>query len=206
MLAQSVKLFEFIEMTYGIAEANENFLEYFVNALKKNYKHLSFEQIQDAFERNSFGLLDNFLPKVGQRPDNKVLKFNIPDLTKIINAYCRYTGVEKSEQDQGRKVFSTEEKSKIRQEWCDQLCAIFEKYAQAHEMSVIRTPLYTCNMLARLSVLDANRIDFSEPSTNIMATKSRSNNEKLIYECFQTIINDGMHINDFLFDFRNEFN
>jgi hypothetical protein len=202
----SVDLFEFIEMNYGISPANDKFTEYFVNNIQKYYKHLTFENLESAFDMNASGMLDLYLPKIGQRPDNKVLKFNIPDLSKIINAYCRYTGIEKSEKGQEKKVFSNKEKKEIRHEWCNQLCEYFDIYKKDNFKSTIRTPLYTSKVLAKLGVLDYDRIDFDEPSTNIMQSSPRGNNEALIYESFDSLINKGVHINDFMTEFRNEFN
>ena len=84
------ELFKKIEIAYNIKPAGASFGGYFINVLKKHYFFLTFEQIESAFERNTNGLLDNYLPRIGTRPDNKITGFNVPDLTKIIKGYCEY--------------------------------------------------------------------------------------------------------------------
>lgn len=197
----SIDLFEIIEMTYGISPADDRFTEYFTKTLQQNYSHLTFEDLESAFERNASGLLDIYLPKVGQRADNKVLKFNIPDLTKIINAYCKYKGIEKSENQQQKKVFTLEEKKEIRRQWCDQLIENFEKYKNYNERPQIRIPLYTCKVLVKFGIIEDDEIDYSESKTNILSSSTRTNNENLIFNAFDRIISQGMHIKEFIGSF-----
>lgn len=202
IIEQSMRLFDFIEVNYGISEADERFVDYFVNYLIQYYKHLTFEDLESAFERNASGLLDIYLPKIGQRVDNKVLKFNIPDLTKIINAYCKYKGIEKSEKNQQKKIFTQEEKQKIRTEWIELLCYRFDSYKNG-KREQFKVPLYTCKVLSDLGILDASRIDYSEAPIKyiIGGISSRTNNENLIFECFDSIIKQEMHIRDFIGSF-----
>jgi hypothetical protein len=200
LIELTIKLFEFIELTYGINRADERFTSYFINFISQYYKHLSFEEIESAFERNASGLIDNYLPKIGSRPDNKITKFNIPDLTKIINAYCKFVGIEKSEKGQEKKIFSLEEKQEIRKKWCDQLIETFDNYQLRKERNNISIPMYTCKVLNKFGVLDESLIDYSEDKINVM-TKRRSKNENLIFETFDLIIEQGMHIKDFIGNF-----
>ena len=200
LIELTVTLFEYIELTYGINQADEEFTNYFINFISQYYKHLTFEEIESAFERNASGLIDNYLPKIGARPDNKITKFNIPDLTKIINAYCKFVGIEKSEKQQEKKIFTLEEKKEIRKKWCDQLIETFDNYRIYKKRDKIGVPIYTCKVLTKLGILNANLIDYSDNKHNIM-TKSRSKNENLIFETFDKIIEQGMHIKDFIGNF-----
>jgi hypothetical protein len=200
LIELTIKLFEFIELTYGINQADERFTSYFINFISQYYKHLSFEEIESAFERNASGLIDNYLPKIGARPDNKISKFNIPDLTKIINAYCKFVGIEKSEKQQEKKIFTLEEKQEIRKKWCNQLIETFDNYHLRNERDKIGVPIYTCKVLNKFGVLDESLIDYSEDKINVMI-KRRSKNENLIFETFDLIIEQGMHIKNFIGNF-----
>ena len=53
LIELTVTLFEYIELTYGINQADERFTNYFINFISQYYKHLSFEEIESAFERNA---------------------------------------------------------------------------------------------------------------------------------------------------------
>lgn len=197
------ELFQSIEITYGIKEADKRFIEYFINVLQKNYSHLNFEQLEDAFFRNSTGLLDNFLPKVGMRSDNKVMKFNIPDLTKVINAFCKYMGVEKNDTSLEKKVFSSEEIDRIHVEWIEQLIEIFNVYLKDKKRTSIRLPLYTANFLSKLGLINKDEINLSENKINMSFGKKNkkrrsSPNEILIYKCFDLIIQKEKHLFDLI--------
>lgn len=195
------ELFEYIEVTYGIKSPDDRFPDHFINVLNKNYGHLNFEQIEDAFFRNSTGLLDNFLPKVGMRSDNKVLKFSIQDLTKIINAFCKYLGIEKNESGFETKVFSEQEKKEIHIKWLKQLIENFDTYRNDNVRLGFSVPLYTSIFLSELGLIDELKIIVSDKFNIKIGNKKykkTSSNEKLIYECFDEIIADNKHLNEFI--------
>jgi len=208
--ALSAELFEYIGMVYNIKEPDEKFYSYFITYLKKYYSFMTFEQLESAFELNSLDHLNNFLQKIGQRPDNKVSSFSIPNLTKIINAYNSYKGIEKSSTNEiynpltdknepgGAKDFKQEDKHKINNEYCDYICLVFEKYRDEFEETLIKTSLNTCKILSNCGVIDANKIDFTEKININYKDKTISENQNLIYKSFDVIIQDQKHIEDYL--------
>jgi len=211
MNALSLELFEYISIVYSIKEPDEKFYSYFISYLKKYYSFMTFEQLENAFELNSLDHLNNFLQKIGQRPDNKVTSFSIPNLTKIINAYNSYKGIEKTDSREiynpftkktelgGAKEFTEAEKNKSMNNWCDRLCLIFEKYRDEFEKTTIAIPLFTCQILAKNGALDYKDIDLSERTISIkLIGEHQNNNEDLIYSTFDKIIVDQKHIEDYL--------
>ena len=70
-------LCEIISLTYAISEASPEFIAYFANVLKKHYGYLTFEQLESAYEYNSLGYLNAYLPSNGFSKDNKIKGFNI---------------------------------------------------------------------------------------------------------------------------------
>jgi len=201
-----LELFDFIELTYGISKADSRFLEYFTNHLMKYFKNLSFENIESAFERNASGLLDTYLPKVGARADNKVSKFNIPELTKVINAYCRYVGIEKNDNETEKIKFTNEQKNSSVNAWCDSLCIKFDNAINNSAPQRFFCSMFAANFLAELGLLDASRIERNEQIGSNFQRKSFNNNELLIYETFKQMHESGLHISDYLGAFRNKYN
>jgi hypothetical protein len=104
------------------------------------------------------------------------------------------------------KIFTEAEKHNIRNQWCDQMCMLFKRYHKTGKKEQIRVPIYTAKVLASFGILDFNKIDFSEPKVNILPTSSRTNNEDLIYTCFDELIKKKVYINDFMIEFRQQFN
>lgn len=202
----TVNLFEFIELTYGISEADSRFSDYFVNHIIKYFGHLTFDDMESAFERNASGLLDIYLPKIGSRPDNKVSKFNIPDLTKIINAYCMYVGIEKNKKEYQYKEFTEQEKYESINKWCDSLCEKFDLITQNDEKPRIFCSLFTANLLADLGLINHDHIDKYEEVGKNFKSIIYSDNEILIHNTFKEMHSKGMHISNFLGKFRNKYN
>lgn len=201
----SLSLFEFIRMTYDIKEAKEEFPGYFANFLKSHFKMLTFNDLHEAFEINSLGRIDTYLPTIAGRHDNKVKSFNIPDLTKIINAFSRFKGLEKKE-TADKKVFSPEEKTKINNEWCDFIALAFEKYRDEFEQTTISATLITVLIFSDLKLVDKRDIDYSERVINVkLGYFEKSRNEILIYKTFNKLIRNGEHIEDYLKNKRGEY-
>lgn len=101
------------------------------------------------------------------------------------------------------KEITTEEKNKIRQNWCNQLCSIFNKYVHTGQMDTITCPHYTCQVLSSFDVLDFGKIDFKEYLINTGETRTK--NENLIIECFDKLIIDRIFIGDLMKDFRGQY-
>ena len=181
------ELFENIQLTYDIKEADTKLIAFFVKVVKENYNYLNYDQLNDAFERNSLGLLDNYFNRVGQRPDNKVRSFNIPDLTKIINAYCKYKSIEKEETTDSI-VISEEQKAESNTWWCNFIQGCFDKYKDSKERTKIDCSMFAAKKFAEFGLLDKNEI-ISEHVTIKFNTKHiPSKNENLIYEVFNALI------------------
>ena len=142
------ELFENIQLTYDIKEADTKLIAFFVKVVKENYNYLNYDQLNDAFERNSLGLLDNYFNRVGQRPDNKVRSFNIPDLTKIINAYCKYKSIEKEETTDSI-VISEEQKAESNTWWCNFIQGCFDKYKDSKERTKIDCSMFAAKKFLR---------------------------------------------------------
>lgn len=104
------------------------------------------------------------------------------------------------------KPITWREKHEIRNTWCDQLCHVFNKYYKTGMRTQIRIPLYTAQVLSTFEILDYSEIDFSEPKINLGKNSCRTNNENLIYKCFDELIEQKKFIGDYLTEFRNYFN
>jgi len=104
------------------------------------------------------------------------------------------------------KIFTEAEKNNIRNQWCDQLCDTFNKYYKDGVKSQIITPLYTAQVLSTFGILDFNKIDFNEKKINFGENTTRTNNENLIFECFDSLIEKKTFINEYLIQFRDYFN
>lgn len=191
------ELFEFIQLTYGIGQADQRMIPFFVKVLKDNYKHLNFEQIEQAYEYNSLGHLDIYLNKVGQRPDNKIRSFNVPDLTKIINAYTKCKSIEK-EAEFEKKEFTQAEKNKANTDWCNWIVEIFELYRDEKEVTPIYAPMFTAQMFAKFQLLDEKDIINNPDSIELNKNTHSSKNQKLIYEVFDALILQGKNIENYL--------
>lgn len=106
----------------------------------------------------------------------------------------------------GKKEFSIEEKNKIRNEWCDQLCFIFDTYNKSGEKEKIRTPLYTSRVLSKLGLIPYEDIKQSEKPINISFGKTQSTeNENLIFKCFDKLIEKKELLENKITEFRNHF-
>lgn len=203
-LAELTKeLFDFIQLTYGIHDADTRLIAFFVKVVKENYDHLNFEQLHDAFERNSLGYLDNFFTKVGQRPDNKIRSFNIPDLTKIINAYVKYKSIEK-EEDPDKIIVSEEEKARSNIWWCDFMQGCFDLYKEKKERTKIDCSMFAAEKLAEFGLLGKDEIVYENVAINFKS-KHSSKNEKLIYEVFDALILQNESFAPYLAKQRNKY-
>lgn len=200
-------LCEVISITYSIKAPTFEFLGYLSNTLKKHYGHLTFAQIESAFEYNSMGYLNQYLPKSGMSIDNKV-KFTIPDIIKVINAFSRYKKIN-AEPDKENSEKDLSELNEIRKTWCDNILQIFEYYKQTKQHKPITIPVYTCEVLAKLGLLDKERINYVELRINpsILSSKPcrKLNNENLIYETFDNIISKGESLELYINEFKHEF-
>lgn len=220
-------LFEKIKIAYDIKPAGADFGGYFINVLKKHYFFLNFEQIESAFERNADGLLDNYLPRIGKRPDNRITGFNVPDLTKIIKGYCQYkklgfvkeknneiwNPVAKRFEPGGAKVFTELEKHQIYNNWIDNLIEKFDKYKNTGLKSQVFTPYFTALTLSKLGLIDEGCIAIPKQKKDAdRAGKLKkikfisfedSENVSLIYKCFDELVKNN---EDFESKFRYERN
>ena len=209
-----VDLFEQIQMQYDIKPPDTKFTSYFLNTIKKHFPFLSFEQIESAFERNSTGLLDNYLPRVGTRADNKVEGFNMQDLTKVIKAYMIYSNIGQAKKNTSGTFAPTNEgKNKIHNDYLDRLCKIFDTYKKTKERTPIFTLMSTAEFLARLGLLDKDNIQFgskvkktAEMPIKVGDFMSRAgHNEDLIYSCFDELIGQGKDLESFFKYERNKY-
>lgn len=210
----TIELFEQIQMQYDIKPPDSKFTGYFVNTIKKYFPFLTFEQIESAFERNSTGLLDNYLPRVGTRPDNKVKGFNMQDLTKVIKAYMAYNNIGKEKKKQSDIwVPNNEGKNKIHNDYLDLLSKIFGTYKTTRERTAIFTLMSTAEFLARLSLLDGKNIQFHSKGKKTIKTPIKvgnfmstgGHNEDLIYKCFDDIIDQDRDLESFFKYERNKY-
>lgn len=189
-LAELTKeLFDYIQLTYAIHDADTRLIAFFVKVVKENYNHLTFEQLNDAFERNSLGYLDMFFNRVGQRPDNKIRSFNIPDLTKIINAYVKYKSIEKEETTDSI-VVSEEEKARSNTWWCDFMQRCFDLYKSKKERTKIDCAMFAAEKFAEFELVEKDEIVYETPTLKFNS-KRISKNELLIYEAFDALIVQG---------------
>jgi len=104
------------------------------------------------------------------------------------------------------KIFSESEKNSIRNQWCDQLCHIFNLYFKQGKKSKIGAPTYLAQVLSTFDILDFGKIDFKERNINFGESATRTNNENLIFESFDLLISKKVFIGDLLVEFRNYFN
>ncbi len=204
LMAATAELFEFIELTYAIGQADQRFLSFFVKVLKENYSHLSFEQIESAFERNSLGLLDIYLSKIGQRPDNKIKSFNIPDLSKIINAFLKYKNIEK-EETIDKIVFSEKQKAKSNIWWCDFIQGAFDKYKGTKERTKIDCSMFAAEKFAEFGLLDKKEIVYETVTLKFNNSHISTKNENLIYEAFDALILQNEGLAPYLVEQRNKY-
>ena len=193
LIIMTNELFKLIELSYGLSEAKDGFVGHFINVLKKYHPEVTFQQIESAFEYNAAGYLNEYLPKSGYSIDNKV-KFTIPDLTKIIKAYCKYKNLttDEKKEENGKSELEIAEIDFI---WRQKLNTIFETYMNEFIVSPITMPVFYCQYLAKLGLLDASKIDKAEPSIIIAFGKSKkvknTHNVDLIYRCFDTLLSNG---------------
>lgn len=194
----TLALFKKIAIMYKLRDPEIEFSKYFINTMKKYYGFITFEQMEDAFERNAIGSLDNFLPKSGYSVNNKV-SFCISDMTKIMRAYLNYKAPKHAEKEEVRKP--QHEIDEIHRQWIAQLNQIFDKYMNELERTHISIPIYYCDFLANCNLLDRDKIDRKESKIKIKFGKQKfkpSYNENLVYKCFTEILEDGLVLNDLI--------
>ena len=105
-----------------------------------------------------------------------------------------------------KESITWKEKHEIRNNWCNNLCSLFNYYYKNKKGLQITVPLYTAQILSTFGILDFNKIDFTESRINIFGNDSRTKNEDLIYRCFDELIEKKKFIGDYLGEFRNYFN
>jgi len=99
---------------------------------------------------------------------------------------------------------SREEKNRSRIEWTDQLLSYFEFYRDEKIIVPIRGTLYTVQVLANVGLIDDNNIN-PDDKINVMDSK-HSHNERLVYNCFDWLIEKNEHLKDYLQEFKYEYN
>jgi len=192
LIALALDLFHNISIAYKLKEPDVEFAQYFINVIKEHYGFITFEQIQDAFDRNAIGSLNGFLPKAGYSIDNKV-NFSIADMTKIIRAYLSYSTPKNKEKKEERRP--QHEIDEIHRNWVIQLDEIFLLYKAEKMRTQITIPIYTAQYLANAGLIENKLIDRKESNIKIKFGKIKlkpSVNENLIYKCFDELINDGI--------------
>ena len=196
-----------ISISYGIKEPDGEFVKHLYYTLCKYYARLDIEQIELAFESNSMNLLNEFLPKSGFSTDNKV-RFTIPDMMKVIKAYIRFKNLDKEEKELNQEPENSVKNASI-QRWCDRLEEIFRKYAYELERSTINIPMFTCEVLADIGILDRTKINYSEERIIVGFKKSiklkSSQNVDLIYKTFDEILEKGNELKQYLDKFRYKY-
>lgn len=196
-----------IALTYGLKEPSNEFAAHLAYTLKKYYQNLTLEQLEMSFEANSMGILNEYLPKSGFSTDNKV-KFTIPDTMKIIKAYIRFKKLDEHEKELSQEPENSVKNASI-QRWCDRLEEIFRKYAYELERSTINIPMFTCEILADIGILDKTKINYSEERIIVGFKRSiklkSSQNVDLIYNTFDEILENGNELKQYLDKFRYKY-
>lgn len=207
LIKNIIELCSKVALTYNLKEPSEEFGAHLTNVLKKYYGKFTLENIEQAFEANSVGLMNEYLPKSGYSIDNKV-KFSIPDMTKILKAFIRFKNLDKSEIEQNQEPESSVKNASI-QRWCDRLEEIFRKYAYELERSTINIPMFTCEVLADIGILDRTKVNYSEERIIVGFKKSiklkSSQNVDLIYKTFDEILEKGNELKQYLDKFRYKY-
>lgn len=199
------EFFNKISITYDLKLPDIKFSAILAKVIKQHFGWLTFDQIEEAFELNSIGSLNEYLPKSGYSIDNKV-KFNIPDITKIIKAYAVFKKIARAEVKQSNEP-SDIEKNKMINDWCDNLCKIFDNYKHNGEKEPIRIPLFYANVLAKIGLISDSQIDKKEKIINLRTYRHQdtSNNENLVYHVFDELIYNKDHINNHLHKYRQSY-
>lgn len=203
----TIELCKFISSLYGLPEPNGQVVGLFSNILKKYFKQLTYEQIELAFEYNSCGYLNEYLPHNFGTIDNKV-KFNIPDLLKIIRAFARFKKLD-SENKEKSKEIDYKSRNDIRKLWCFNLYNSFDLYQNKQVRNNFIMPGYTCEVLKRHGYLDENDMSLNYVDKRFGSTdfdSTQHDNKNVIYKAFDKIISDGLNLRDVLTEFENEFN
>jgi hypothetical protein len=175
------------------------FIAHFANVLKKHYPRHTFAQIESAFEYNSLGYLNEYLPKVGMSVDNKV-KYTIPDILKIVKAFSRYKGIGQ-EVEAAKAEMPAYERVKIYDEYCGHIHKLFDEYADGKEKNIISVPGYMAKFLANMNLISHTEIDYSEPPINLSIGKNKtrySKNAGLVFSCFDRLLSENQHISYYL--------
>lgn len=189
-------LFEKISLWYDIRAADPKFTIYFIKLLKKEYLALTFEQIELAFEYNAHGLNNHFFNRTGNRADNKIKSFNLPDLVKIINAHVKYLGSKKTkEQTFTKHEFAKNEKHEIFNKWFDSRIKDFELYRASGEMTRIVLPVFVLSLYESLGLIEPDKIDSSTDMTC----------EQLVYNCYDRLIQKGESLEGYFKNERNKY-
>jgi hypothetical protein len=188
-----------ISIAYGLKNPDSDFIKHLTNTFKKYYGHLEIEQIDDSFTANSLGLLNTYLGKSGMSIDNKV-KFTISDITKIINAYLRFKKINEPDKEKTDLLF--DKKDEIRNAWCNYVGEIFDLYMNEMRRTPITIPVYYCEVLAGLGLLDKSKIDYSGKRIVVKFSNDKyarkQDNENLIYKCFDELLDKGEVIQTYL--------
>ena len=194
LITLCLELFHLISIAFKLKEPDIEFARHFINVMKKHYGYITFEQMEEAFERHSIGSLNSFLPKSGYSIDSKV-SFSISDMTKIIRAFLNYSTPKNAEKVKERKP--QKEIDEIHKQWIDKLNGIYEKYMNL-ERTRISIPIYYCDYLANCGLLDRKLINRKESNIIIGKNRKVSTNENLIYKCFDELLEKGLMLNDLI--------
>jgi hypothetical protein len=178
-----IKLTDKLMTMYGLSSPAEGFCNYLANVLKKHYSELTFEQINQAFEYNAIGSLNGKLPKTGLTIDNKV-KFTIPDMNKIIKAYCQLKNIGPKEQQAAG--ITSDQVNAINEKWFKNLYEIFTHYRDTGTRGIIFLKVFTCNKLVELKLLDRRELIAEGAS------------EDLIFKAFDDCILSGKDLIDYM--------
>ena len=223
LFEKTEELLAYISDTYHLPEAKEEFVGYFSKFLQKYFGFLTFENAHNAFELNSFGYLNDYLPGTGYFVDNKIKGFSLQSLSKILRAFLMAKKIKPDEKTQ-KSGLSDEQKNAARHEWVESLVAVFEKYRDKKELTHIGLPAYTCKVLAMHGVINLSEIDTKERGHDVHSRFShmdnrlgkktklgvegpnlRLKNVQLIYNAFDELIEQQQELAPLLERYKNEF-
>jgi len=193
-------LLQYINLTYALGDASPAFIAHLANVLKKHYPRHTFAQIESAFEYNSLGYLNEYLPKVGMSVDNKV-KYTIPDILKIVKAYTRLKAIGGDELEAPKQEINPFERVKIYDAYCSNIVQLFDNYADGCDNLHISAPGYMAKFLANMNLISHTEIDYSEPPINLSIGKNKtrySKNTGLVFSCFDRLLSENQHISYYL--------
>ncbi len=194
LITKVSELCDFIKLTYGIKDADNEFIKYFANTLRKYFGYLTFEKLKLAFEYNSLGYLNEYLPVRGSVIDNSIKTFNIKDMMKVVRAFVALKKLSPDEKQRfSKSEVSQSEKDKIHNSWCDFMNLKMEEYKK-NVIPLISASLYTAKFLAEKGFIDPAEIDYRE---KISIGKKNTKNQRLIFKAFDKMIEQNIDFQTF---------